>query len=232
MKKIIIILTGIFLFCAPMTAFPWSQTPSGVTAQAIIDDVRQDVNEATASFYSDDDDMVYWMNEAVQLIASSTGCIEVSEDVILSGGTIAYTLSTPHYDLKDFHLYDSGVVDSSERFSFMKKVPQNLLPEIPEQEPRPKYYFEAKGQFCVWPVPNSDISGTTVTVYMSSIPTGVTDTASPIETPEFFDSAIRDYVRSKASFKDRRNNRGNYFLSLFNSRMAEYLGRVKGSAVE
>jgi len=228
MKKIIIILLGVLLFCWPGPVLPWSQTTSGITAQNIIDDVRQDINESTASYYDDTADMVYWINEAVHIIASSAGCIEVSEDIILSGGTMAYTLSTSHYDLKSFHLYDSGVVNSPERFSFIRKIQQNLLPDIPEQELRPKYCFEAKGQFCVWPVPGTDISGTTVTVYMSSIPTGVTGVTSQIETPEFFDPAIRNYVRSKAYFKDSREHRGAFFMSLFTSRLQEYIARITG----
>lgn len=199
-------------------AYARSQATSGVTAQDLIDEVRNDLTEESASFYSDSDDFVPWLDEAVRIVASLTECIEEEEDVVLAVDTVYYSLSTSYYDIKPIALYDSGVDESPYRYSFVQRIEQGTLPQQAEDDERPKTFWVWKDKIGVYPVPSEDwVSGTTVTVYLSAKPSGVTNTSSQIETPWYYDEAIKTYVQAKAMYKKGWVNRYQALIQEFYS---------------
>ena len=90
----------------------------------------------------------------------------------------------------------------------------------------PKVYAVWADTLEIWPIPRSDQSGTTLYVYLVDIPSGVTATSSPIETPAYFDITVLHYVLAKAFYKDRNIVQGDKYMALFDMRIKEYLANV------
>ena len=213
------IVVAIFCF-VPTPAYPASNTSSGLTANDFVSRVRVDMNSGTAidGFYTDAE-FVQWINEAVETTVALTQCMETSENVVLVSGTMAYTISASHYDIS-YCIYDSGVENSPERFHMMIRFVPGL--SIPPQEERPKLWWEWEGKLNVWPVPNSDLSGTTVVAHLVSKHSGVTSTATAITTPAYLDPALVYYVRAKAHFKEKSEEKGKFYMMMYNNLINEY----------
>jgi hypothetical protein len=201
---------------APPPVYAYSTVTSGETAQVVMDDVRSAVNMEDSDFV-EDSELITWINEGVNEIALQTQCLQGTEDIVLSGNTISYSLTTSFIRLGSVGLYDSGVEGSTERHSWVQKASPMLLPTAPKQKDRPKYFFTFDDKVYFIPTPNSDMTGTTVTVFMTTVPSGVTVASSAIETPRIFDKALRTYVRAKVYGKEGSGleARESFLLGLF-----------------
>lgn len=216
-KKLIGFFVAFLLLAS--VCYGGSTTSSGLTAQDFIDRVRADLNAPADddAFYKDDY-FVRWINEACQTIASLTGCMEASEDVTLVTGVMSYSVSTTHYDINHV-VYDSGVTDSPTRNYFLLRFVPGMA--VPVQEPRPKLWWEWQNKIFVYPTPSSTISGTTLTLSLIGTHPVVSAKTSSVTIPAYLDTAIVYYLKSKAYFQERSEEKATYYLKLFNSLMNE-----------
>lgn len=220
-RYIRIIICFWFLFfgtCGFLYAGP--TTTSGTSAQAFIDRIRYDLNEITVTSgntgYWKDPALIYWIDEAVDETVSRTRCLESGvSNIIVIAGVRAYSIPET---ISGFSFggvakieYDIGLsgdtVSQSQVFD-LDRAPWAKLRKAKEKETGyPKAYSVWDNTLYIWPIPRDDTAGTVSGVTMSGntiyfynipFPSGVTSASSTIETPQYFDTAIRFYVISKA----------------------------------
>jgi len=223
-----------------------SITTSGITAQAILDRVRYDLNEIIApsggTGYWKDPELIYYMDEAVREIVYQTRCLEtgVSNIIVIADArtyTIADTISGVSWlDIEKVE-YDIGLsgntTDYPQIFD-LDRVPFSNLRYGKEKEfALPKSYSVWNNTLYIFPIPRDDpasgvtMSGNTIYLYAITKPSGVTNSSSKIETPAFFDFAIRDYVKAKAYEKSPyTETRAPFYFEKFMKRIKEYQDKI------
>uniref|UniRef100_A0A6M3JR36 Uncharacterized protein n=1 Tax=viral metagenome TaxID=1070528 RepID=A0A6M3JR36_9ZZZZ len=218
MKKIFALLSIIWILSFPISGYAGSNATSSITVQTIVNRVRADLNAATDAFWTPAD-IIQWTNEAVEVSVILTRGMEASEDITLVEDTISYTISASHYDISHA-IYDSGVTGSPRRFSVLTRfIPTNA---VPQQQPNPVFWWEWENKFYVFPAPDSNIAGATITIYLISNPTTLTAVGDAIPTPAYLDTAIIYYVKSKAYFKERSEQKATFYLKLFHQLINDY----------
>lgn len=226
MKIKALFISAILYICTVSALFAGTTATSGVSCQTIIDRARVDLNEATASFWADSD-LIQWTDEAVKEIVSKTGCLEETAFTIsLSADTWDYAITPDYLDVVTV-LHDSGDTTSATRLFSLERTDIKSFGHSKERG-RPKSYSVWDDEIVIFPIPDSTQSGTTLYVYAVSLPSGVTEAASVIETPAYFDPAIVSYVKAKAYQKDKRESLSGYYLSLFNTMLRDYVANVLG----
>lgn len=220
----------------PSFAFGGSTNTSGVTAQTAIDRVRSDLNEVTASFWTDTQ-LIKWMDEAVKEIVYKTRCLETGTSTIVlhtldrsypfSGTTILDVEKVEHdtgvtwvYTGSGSTRFDTSYIMDLERQPF-----RNLRAGQEKETGRPKVFSIWNNRIYFYPIADESQAGTSLYVYYVPVPSGVTVSTSTIETPSYFDGAIYDYVKAKALLKDGNPN-ADYFLKSFNQRIVDYIVNV------
>jgi hypothetical protein len=221
MKRLIAILLFLLI---PTFLFAGSQTTSSITAQTLITSVRLDLAETSVSFWADAD-FVRWADQAVREIVYRTKCLETdAESVTLVANTWSYALSTAFLDVETV-IYDSGDTTSKTQIYTLDRTDIKSIGHSKETGP-PKVFCVWNDALLIWPVPRSSESGTTLSVYLDTSPSGVTVTTSPIETPSYFDPVILDYMRAQAHYKERQPLLGDYYMKRFNARIDEYIAKI------
>lgn len=191
---------------------------SGITAADIITDVRADLNESTASFWTEAD-LLQWIDEAVREIVNRTRCLETTAYTIdLVNGTYKYDTTGSFLSIETI-IHNSGVTGSITRIFTLKRMDIQNLGHSKETG-RPKFFAVWNDDIYIWPIPGTDEATTELTVFQVTLPTGVSATNSAIETPAYLDSAIVNYVKAKAYFKDLKETMGAFYMSLFEKQMA------------
>ena len=214
MRRVFAFLFALSLCCQSI-CFAGSNASSGLTAQDFINRLRVDMHASTSvdTFFSDTE-AVQWVNEAVETINGLTQCMETSEQVVLSAGTIDYSIAATHYDVSHV-IYDNGIADSPHRYHWVVRLTPGLA--IPPQDKLPKLWWEWESKLWIWPVPDSSVSGTTVVAYLNAKHSPITTVASAISLPSYMDTAILYYIRAKAHFKEKSQETATYYMRLFNS---------------
>lgn len=223
MKKYIFIL--IFVLFASVS-YAGSNATSGITAQTIIDRARATLNETTEGFWLDTD-FLKWINDAVWTINSKTGCIEKSVgEIVLIENQWTYDMNATAPFLRINHvIHDSEDPTDKTRIFSLERIDPNILGHATEQG-RPKTYFVFGDNINVWPIPNSVQNGTSIFIYAVAQPSGVSAATDVIETPAYFDDVILAYVIAHAYLKDSKVATSNYFFSVFNSMIEEYVAKI------
>lgn len=216
MKKWCSILFLIFFI--PAMCFAGSQTRSGKSADDIITEARQILNETTASFWTATE-MLSWINEGMLDIVSKTHCLEDTATIILSGNTKAYTWTgTSNYLTID----PNGVFYQDKDTSKYTVLTNNksIIGDVSDTGP-PRYWYEFGGKVHVWPVPTTSHSGSTIFVDYVFIPDGCATSGFAIETPEIYDPALVSYVVSRAFLKKRKPE-ANIYIQLYDQMINRY----------
>lgn len=204
---------------------------SSITVQTIIDRVRYDLNETTAAFWSDTE-LQQWTNEAIWEINSKTRCLEKAVFTqALAEDDYDYSITGDWLSIETI-LHDSGVTtgdsdtnEAQRRLYTLKRIDIRNYGHTRETG-RPKQYAVWNDMLYVWPIPDSDQSGTTLIIFSIDLPTSITSASSAIETPAYFDHSILNYVKAKAYYKDKRDAKGNYYMALFNNALREYVVNI------
>lgn len=234
MKKFIPILCAL-IFLLPFSVYAGSTVTSGVTAQDIIDRVRYDLNETTASLWSDTE-LIYWIDEAIWEIVSRTQCLEsgASTFVIYADDrdySIVDTSGTSYMGIIKIE-YDFGIgtgnTKSQAQIYDLDRVPFKKLRYGHEKSHKgpPQTFAVNNNTLYIYPIPRSNESGTSLYVYRSLMPQGVNTASDDIETPAYFDPVIWHYVRAKALYKYEKEARGNYYMNLFDMMIKNYIALV------
>lgn len=221
-----------------LPVFSWaggSNTPSGVTAQTIIDRVRRDLNESSSSdaFWANDD-ILQWVDESVREIVNRTRCLE--------SGSSTFTVheSQYQYDIPitsgatfldiEVVLHDSGVTDPRPQIVALERQDIRMYGRG-KLSGRPQAFTIWNNDLYIYPIPEPEYSGTTLIAFMVSAPSGVTSTSSPIETPAYFDFAILHYIKAKALLKDGMIDSATKYLNLYYGMINSYIANVMGKEV-
>lgn len=201
------------------------QATSGVTVDTLITAIRSDLDESTAGFWSDSD-FVKWIDQAVREINYRARVLESgASNIILQSNTWSYSLSGSYMDVEKV-MYDSGDTTSAVQVYDLNRAPFRMLRYGHEKDRgTPKNFAVWNDTLFIWPIPRSDISGTTLYLYAVSTPTGVSSTTDAIETPAYFDKAIKMYVKAHAYWKDQMWEAGTNQMALFRDYINVYLVR-------
>ena len=204
-----------------------SKATSGTTAQTVIDRARVDLNEATASFWSDAA-ILRWTDEAVKEVVYKTRCLETgASTAVIASQSRTFSLSSIDFlDIEKVE-YNSGATSGKTTIYDLTRVPfGNLRYQQEKEEGNPKNFAVWNDTIYIWPIPGSAQSGTTLYIYYVPEPSGVTATTSTIETPTYFDGAILDYIKGRALERDEDPG-AKYYLDKFDNRLLEYMMKVQ-----
>lgn len=221
-------IAGVFFLLAILCATPiyaGSQATSGVTAQVMIDTLRRDLVDPTGNPFFTDADFIKWMDQAVFEIVSRTKCLESGiSNVILIANTWSYAISGSFFDV-DSVIYNSGDTTSATQVFTLDRIDVKAIGHSKETG-KPKFFCLWNDNLLIWPIPRTSEAGTTLTLYLATMPSGVTATTSPIETPTYFDNAILDFTKGQAYAKDSQPALSDYYLKRFYAKIEDYLQRV------
>ena len=217
MKKILLAVFFVFLSCS--ICFGAGQTSSGKTANDIITNVRQILNETTASFWTDAE-LLDWIDEAVKDIVSKSHCLEDTATIVLSTNTKAYSWS----GASDYVIIEpEGVFFLNHNTSkYTKLVNDKTVIGHTSNEGQPTHWYEFGNEVHVWPVPTSAYSGSTIYADYIPVPTKIIATTGNIETPAIYDNAIVWYVVSMAKAKDKNANESAVFMKIYDELVNRY----------
>lgn len=210
-------------------SYAGSTTTSNITAATVITRVRADLNEASASFWTEAN-LLQWIDEAVWEVVNRTQPLESGvSDIIVIENTRFYsipsTISGVSFGSVVKVEYDMGLSGNTIRqpqIYDLTRVPFTKLRGNEEKEKgNPKTFSVWANNLYIWPIPRSTQAGNTIYIYNAGFPSGVTATASPIETPAYFDLALLHYVKAKGLFRDRQEAKAGGYLKMFYD-MIEY----------
>ncbi|ACL06229.1 hypothetical protein Dalk_4551 [Desulfatibacillum aliphaticivorans] len=214
----------IFTLLLVVSSYAGTTATSGITAQTIIDRIEQELNDESGTLFSDAE-AVRWINEAVNMVAEMSGCLELTQTVTLAANTQSYSVTTSHYDILSA-MYDNGS-SSSRRFYFLAPVSPNDPEKFNRETGRPQYFFEWANYVYLWPIPDSSVADTTVTLFLAGKPTGVSATSSTIETPYYFDKALLDWCCYKFWKKANQIERAMIFRQSFEQVISRYTLQIR-----
>ena len=218
--SIIAVLVTVFLW--GNFAFAGSQQTSGVTAQVIIDDVRNGyLNESSTSgttlFWDDTKDLLTYINYGLIDIANQSFALQTTENITLSSGDSVYAISTSYFDIETIINNDaSGVTNASLRRGNLQSVGHSLADANTTK--RPAYWVDWGGSVLIYPEPESRSSGYNLTVYLYERPSGVT-IQQAIPTPAIYDFALVYFVVKEAWKKKKRFDLSNIYEVLYKNEM-------------
>jgi hypothetical protein len=172
-----------------------TQQTSGVLASEIITQVRANINEATAEFWSDAD-LLQWVNDGIKDIAKKTSCYQTIESIDLVASQVEYTITTTNYIKVDAVHYVSP-----NKTSALQLSSPNLVGRVEDVE-EPEYYYDWAGKIGAFPVLPTRTTET-LNLYIVPMPATIISSAA-IPTPEPYDLALVYYVTARAWWRDRQ----------------------------
>jgi hypothetical protein len=176
--------------------FAGTQQTSSTLASAIITQVRANINESAAEFWTDDE-IIQWINDGIKDIVRKTHCYQTTESINLIANQIEYTVTTSAYLIVKAVHY----IDSDSKSHALELSSPNLVGREEDVE-EPEYYYDWAGKVGVFPALPA-IDGETITLYLVTLPTDITSSDN-IPTPHPYDTAIVYYVTARAFAKDRQ----------------------------
>lgn len=196
---------------------------SNITAATVISDIRYYIRDTEHPYRWPDAQLLVWIDEAVRATVNQTRCMESAP----SGQTVypyqkTYSLSGTWLDIEKVE-YDSGDTQSATRIFDLKRVPFTDMHYGREKEiGNPKTFSVWNDELYLWPMPGSDQSGTSIYVYAVSLPSGVSLTSSPIETPAYLDTALYYHIKAQAMFENGEEEKGEAYLKLWEAQCLKY----------
>ena len=222
MKKFI--LTALLL-CLSIPVYAGTISTSSITANTIITQVRYDLNESVPGYWSNAD-LIKWIDEAVRAVVGRTRCLESgASSVTLNPDIRSYSISGDFIDIEkvECDISVSGNTTEKTQVYDLDRVPFGKMRYKKGKETGdPKTFSMWANTLYVWPIPRSGQTPYTLYVYRATLPSGVTVTTSPIETPAYFDTAILYYVKGKAMMKQNQENRAKVYFDMFEGLCTRY----------
>ncbi|HBJ75677.1 MAG TPA: hypothetical protein DDY86_09310 [Syntrophaceae bacterium] len=209
MKKLKIISWILLTLFVGAYVYAASQQTSSTTAATIISKARYYLDETAASFWADAE-LLSWVNDGTLDIVARTKCLEGTESVTLTPGTIEYAITSNYIDV------GTVVLETADgRKGLLRKNPQSIghVEDIGE----PLYWYDWGGKLGVYPTLETGTTGTAIIYYVSR-PATVT-AAQVVYVPAIYDRALTLYVAAQALLKP-----GLYAKS--GRLMSEYLAEI------
>lgn len=221
---------GIFIGTILVMLFFWSlsyagnPTTSSITAQTIIDRAERYLDSSSDPFFTDND-YIQWIDEAVKETIERTGCLETARSTIpLVANTNRYTLGSTYLKVQAIE-HDNGDTTDTHQVITLARTSNTDIGHGNETG-RPQIYAVWNNYIEVWPIPRTEEADTSLYVYSTPLPTGVSATSSAIETPAYLDSAIVYFVVSKAYLKDNQFDRSSKYYDIYEKRISEYTASI------
>ena len=197
MKKTLIALFLLVFFWSG-GIYAANETPSGKTADDLLTEARDLLEEDSAGYWSDAE-LLRHLNHAVRRIVVMTGCLENTERFVLDTGTSEYGLSDSYMAVTSV-IYQSGATE----FKSLKRG-ERLGVGYQGGSDAPEYYYSGVSKVGVYPMRDTSdvtVSGNTIYVYYAPLQTTLSSSDS-IPTPACYDTAIVDYIVHKGLAKDK-----------------------------
>jgi len=194
MKKIRLFIAaflGAFFIAVP--CYAGNQTASATLASAVIVNARSYLNEATASFWSDAQ-LLVWLNDGTMDIFGRTHCVEDIESETLIASTTTYALSDPFIVIKAV-IYNS--------VKSLRKGSIEHIGDVNVTLGEPSYWTQWENTVIVYPAPDSDAAGNTIDVYTVERPIEVAAGAAVL-VPDQYDKALTLYIVEQALLRDEQ----------------------------
>lgn len=195
---------------------------SQVTADTIITRARYLLNEETASFWTDAE-MLVWVNDGIEDIATRTNCIETTETDTLVDGTLLYGIELEYLAVRhavyrqptvtfnllqengDALLQENGdnILIAQSTAAGYKGLYRGSYQNVGHEEDvsEPIYWFVWKDQIGYYPIADSASAGNTVTAYIIARPYAIPSDAN-IPLPAIYDDPLVVYVAAQGFLKD------------------------------
>ena len=203
---------------------PGTQTMSSSTVANIITRARSLLNEASASFWSNDE-LMAWINDAILVISAHVLPLGQTEDITITADTLEYDIATLDAGLRYVAavaaIYQPGAANEIKGLSY--KGPEeigsgNAAGTVPN------HFYLVNGKIGLWPIQaaGDDGVGNTVRVYLAEIADAVTATTDTIPLPAIYDTPLLHYVVAMALFKDEKYDQARVFMALFDGVVQRY----------
>ena len=195
---------------------------SQTTAATIITQTRYHLNEATASFYTDAE-MLVWINDGIENIAARTNCTETTETDTLVDDQLFYDISMEYLSVRaavyrlptvtfnllqengDALLQETGdyILIAQSTGAGYKGLDRGSYQNAGHKEDvsEPTHFFEWRDQIGYYPLADSSSAGNTVIAYIIARPYRVPSDAN-IPLPALYDEVLILYVAAQGFLKD------------------------------
>lgn len=183
---------------------------STTLASTIVTNARAYLNEATASFWSDAE-LLVWVNNAIIDVVTRSRCIETTENVTLVAAQAEYAITASYIGITGA-FYNDGTT--------IKGLQRRAIKDIGTEEYStvPIYWYEWNGKIGIYPVATAATAGKIVTVYLISRPTAVIASGT-IPTPACYDRLLTIFVAAQGYKKDSQFDKATAL-------MAEYIESI------
>jgi hypothetical protein len=217
-KTLLYVLAVALLIVICHRAHAGSQQTSGTNSTALISKVRYNLNEASASFWSDTE-LLSYMNNGIQDIATRTRATQTTENATTADGVIEYTISTNYIGMY-------GIVywtNSTKPKALSKRNPFSETSGIGKGSVvnEPAYWAESRGKVIVWPPCNGANSGKQMVIYLNERPSAISS-GDAIPLPAYLDNSLEWYVTSQALYKDQRYAQAGYFKAMYQTELDRF----------
>lgn len=193
--------------------FAASQQTSSTTAQAIVDNVRVYLNEASAGFW-DDTQLLTWLNDGMVDVVARTACLETTENISLVAATIEYSVTSAYLTIKGVQYVNASGTTKSLLKGNINAVGHGDDPG------EPVYWYEWAGKIGVYPSLSS-VTTESVNAYVITRPTAITLTDN-ITIPAIYDKALTYYMIAQALWRDRQTGRYAQMMSIYLQELVLY----------
>ena len=201
----------IIILLIPCLCYAGTQQASGLLASNIVTQVRANISEPTAGFWTDEQ-IVQWINDGIRDIVKRTGCFQAIEAIDLVSGQVEYSITTANYTtILAVHYID--VNGNTNGLELSSPIMVGRAEDVEE----PEYWYDWAGKIGVFPaVPTR----TTETINVYLIPTpALIISSDAIPTPEPYDTALSIYVTAKAWAKDRQSAKYAQAMQVYEAEM-------------
>ena len=208
------LIVAVFLVLALVgSVYAGSQATSSTAASTIITNARFYINEASASFWSDAELLVY-LNDGMVDIATRTRSLEDTETITLVANQIEYApvstflaITAVQYTTTS---YVKGLLPGSP-----KEVGQSVGTDSVGE---PTHWYEWNDKVGVYPALSS-VTSEAIILYAISLPSAITS-AQDVTTPAIFDRVLALYIAAQALYKDKKFAQAGRY-------MAEYMEEIE-----
>lgn len=194
MRKIRLFIAAFLVaFFIAIPCYAGNQTTSATLASTIITNARSYLNEATASFWTDAQ-MLVWLNDGTMDIFGRTHCGEDTEAETLVAAQISYPLTDPFILIK-------GVIYNSVKA--LRKGSIEHIGDINVTVGEPSYWTQWENNVIVYPAPDATAAGNTIDVYTIERPLEVASSANVL-VPDQYDKALTLYIVEQGLIRDEK----------------------------
>jgi len=193
-----------------------SQQTSSTLMSTHITRARSYLNEATASFWTDAE-LLIWGNDGTLDIVARTHCLESIETEQLIVNTMSYALASPFLFIRAVVYTQAAGVERG----LIKGNLQSIGHVKGSGEPI--YWCQERDNVVVYPKPDASHSGAgfDIDVYTVTRPTAIA-ASETVLVPACYDNALTMYIAAQGFLKDSQFGRAELFMRAYYAELDRY----------